>query len=146
MSRRVQDPTAKRANPERIAFAEQAVELAAVALELRPLVEDLAERVLHHGDLLANADLAADTLLYIGRGGQVIGMDMGFKDPDRVKPLGPHMVDHPVGGTGIGPPRGIVEIQHGIDDGAGPAFRVAHNIGDSVRRLVKDPVDLRFDI
>jgi hypothetical protein len=32
---------------------------AAVALELGAFVEDLAEGVLHHGDLRADADLAA---------------------------------------------------------------------------------------
>ena len=138
MSRRVQDPTAKRANPERVAFAEQSVELAAVALELRPLVEDLAERVLHHGNIGADADLAADPFLDIGRRRQVIGMDMGFKDPDRVQPLGADMVDDPVGRPRVGAPRRIVEIENGIDDRTGAAGGIADDHRHGVRRLVEE--------
>jgi hypothetical protein len=64
-----------------VAIVEQPVELAAVALELGAFVEDLAEGVLHDGDVLADADLAAQLLLDIGRGRQVVGVDMGLDQP-----------------------------------------------------------------
>jgi hypothetical protein len=64
-----------------VAVLEQGVELRAVALELGAFVEDLAEGVLHDHDLVADADLAAELLLDVGRGGQVVGMDMGLDDP-----------------------------------------------------------------
>ncbi len=73
------------ADVKAVAFLEQLVELAAVALELGALVEDLAEGVLHHGDLVADADLAAEVFLQIGRGGQVVGMDVGFENPRKFK-------------------------------------------------------------
>jgi hypothetical protein len=53
----------------------------AVALELGAFVEDLAEGVLHDGDLVADADLAAELFLDVGRGRQVVGMDMGLDQP-----------------------------------------------------------------
>ena len=64
-----------------VAILEQPVELAAVALELGALVEHLAEGVLHDGDVLADADLAAELALDVGRGRQVVGMDMGLDQP-----------------------------------------------------------------
>jgi hypothetical protein len=60
---------------------EQRVELRAVALELGAFVEDLAEGVLHDHDLAADADLAAELLLDVGRSRQVVGMDVGLDDP-----------------------------------------------------------------
>ena len=64
-----------------VAVLEQPVELAAVALELGAFVEDLAEGLLHDGDVLADADLAAELALDIGRGRQVVGMDMRLDQP-----------------------------------------------------------------
>jgi hypothetical protein len=70
-----------------VAILEQRVELAAVALELGAFVEDLAEGVLHHGDVAADADLAAELLLDVGRARQVVGMDMGLDQPLELQPL-----------------------------------------------------------
>ena len=73
----------RRHGADRVAVAvlEQAVELRAVALELGALVEDLAEGLLHDGDPGADADLAAELLLDVGRGRQVVGVDMGLDQP-----------------------------------------------------------------
>ena len=60
---------------------EQPVELAAVALEFGALVEDLAERLLHDDDGVADADLAAELVLDIGRGRKMVGVDMGLDQP-----------------------------------------------------------------
>jgi hypothetical protein len=63
----VHDEDRHRADLIGIAILEQPVELAAIAPELGALVEDLAEGVLHDDDVLANADLAAELLLDVGR-------------------------------------------------------------------------------
>ena len=56
-----------RADHVGVAVLEQTVELAAVALEFGAFVEDLAEGLLHDGDLLADAELAAELALDVGR-------------------------------------------------------------------------------
>ena len=77
----VQGKAGHAANGIGIAIDKQPVKLAAVALKLGAFVEDLAEDVLHDGDLVADADLAAKFALDIGRGRQVVGVDMRFDDP-----------------------------------------------------------------
>jgi hypothetical protein len=69
------------ANIVGVAVLEEGVELRAIALELGAFVEDLAEGVLHDHDLVADADLAAELVLDVGRSGKVVGMDVGLDDP-----------------------------------------------------------------
>ena len=64
-----------------VSILEQPVELAAIALELRALIEDLAENLLDNPDVLPNAQLAAAFLLNIGCRRQMVGMGMGFDQP-----------------------------------------------------------------
>ena len=74
----VHDEGGHLADLERVPDLEECVELAAVALELGALVEDLAEGLLPHGDPGADADLPAELLLDVGRRREVVGMDMGL--------------------------------------------------------------------
>lgn len=85
MAGRVNRECGQRADLIAVAILEQAVELAAVALELGAFVEDLAEGVLDDGDVLADADLAAELALYVGRSGKVVGMDMGLDQPFEIE-------------------------------------------------------------
>src|SRR6185437_12133915 len=62
VSGRVQDMPRHRADSVGVAVREQPVKLAAIALELGPLVEYLAEGVLYDRDLLADPQLAAQPL------------------------------------------------------------------------------------
>ena len=102
-----------------VAVLEQPVELAAVALELGAFVEHLAEGVLHDGDVLADADLAAELALDIGRGRQVVGMDMRLDQPFERQAAAPDEGDDRVG-RGIGDAAGgIVDVHHAVDHGAG---------------------------
>ena len=59
-----------------VAVDDELVELRTVALELGTLVKHLAEGILNGGDMAADADLAADLLLDVGGGREVIGVDM----------------------------------------------------------------------
>ena len=138
MARRVEHVAAHLADVETVALFEQRVELAAVALELGAFVEDLAECVLHHGDTVADTDLAAQLVLQVGRGGEMVGVDVAFEDPFDGQVLGTDVIDDPVGGIGVGAARGVVEVQHAVDDGAGAAVRFADNIGYGESRLVKE--------
>ena len=76
------------ADHDAVAFDEEPVELRAVALKRGAFVEHLAERVLHHGDAVADADLTAQTFLQIGRGREVVGVHMGFQKPGDGQPAG----------------------------------------------------------
>src|SRR4051812_26093313 len=64
-----------------IAVLEQPVELAAVARELGIFVKHLAKGILHHGDALADADLAAKFRLDVGRSREMAGMHMRLDEP-----------------------------------------------------------------
>ena len=59
----MQSDEAKSAQGQRVAVVEEAVELRAVAGELRAGVEDLAEHLLHPHDLAADGELAAEPRL-----------------------------------------------------------------------------------
>jgi hypothetical protein len=125
-----------------VAVVEQPVELRAVALELGAFVEDLAEGVLHHGDVAPDADLAAQLPLDIGRGGQVVGVDMGLDQPFQRQAPVADMGDQLVGmviGDAAG---GIVDVHHGIDDGAGVRSGVLHHIADGVRGGIEEALHL----
>ena len=144
MARRVHHLAAQLADMEAVALLEQGIKLRPVALKLAAFVEHLAEGVLHHGDLVANADLAAQMVLQIGRRRQVIGMDMGFQDPFGLQPGLAHIGADAVGRSGAGAARGVVEIQHRIDDRAGAALGVAHHVGHRVCRIVEEGFHVRY--
>ena len=80
-----------------ITVVEQQIELAAVTLEIRTCIEDFAERVLDDGDLLADTELAAKLLLDIGRGGKMIGVDVGLENPIKGEIVSADMIDKNVG-------------------------------------------------
>ena len=65
-----------------LAVAEQAVEVAAIRLQVGG-VEDRPEDALHLLDVLADADLGAGLRLDVGRAGQMVGVGMGFQRPCR---------------------------------------------------------------
>jgi len=132
------------ADPVGIALREQGVELRSVALKLCALVEYLAEDVLHDQDVAADADLAAQFLLDIGRAGQVVGMGVGLDDPLQLQAVLFDMPDDLVG-TVIGDaPGGIVDVHHAVDHGAGIAVGIFHDIADGVGIFVEKRGDLRF--
>jgi hypothetical protein len=64
----VQGDRVEVANLEVFAIEEQMVEVAAVALELRPGIKDLAENILHNQHVLTDTEYAAESFLEIGRG------------------------------------------------------------------------------
>ena len=74
------------ADREALAIDKQMVELAAVALELGPGIEDLSEDVLDDINFLADAERAAEPLFDVGRGREVVSVDVGFGDLDPVLP------------------------------------------------------------
>lgn len=68
-----------------VAVRQQGVELRTVPLERSAFVENLAKCVLYGRDGCADPDLAAKLLLKIGCCGQVVGVDMGFEHPIKMK-------------------------------------------------------------
>ena len=76
------------------------VELAAVALEFGPGIEDPAEDVLDDTNVVADAERAAEPLLDVGRGREVVRVDVGLEDPLDLKPLLPDEGDELVRRSG----------------------------------------------
>ena len=132
----------ERADGEDVAVLDQPVELRAVALELGAFVEDLAKSLLHHADAGADRDLAAEPLLEIGRGREVVGVHMGFEQPDDLEVLRLDVADDAICG-GVSDAAGrVVEVQDAVDDRAGGARRVLHHIGEGVGCGVEEGGDV----
>ncbi len=127
-----------------IAIGEELVELRAVALEFRTLVENLAECVLHGENVLADADFAAQFLLNVGRARKVVGMDMRLDDPFQRQVMFANKGDHGVGALKSQAARCRIEFHDRINHRAGLAPRVANHIADGVRLFVKKPGDFGF--
>ena len=64
-----------------IAILKQRIELAAVALELGALVENLAENVLNLDHPGTDAEFSTKLFLQIRRCGQMVGMNVAFNNP-----------------------------------------------------------------
>jgi hypothetical protein len=88
-------------------------------------------------DVLADADPAAQPLLQVGRGRQVVGVDVGFEDPLDLEPLAPDVGDDRVGRGRVGATARVVEVEHAVDYCGGTTVRIAHNIGDRIRCIVE---------
>lgn len=82
-----------------VAVVEQPVALRPVGLELGAFVENLAEPVLHQGDVAPDADPATPLLPVAGRGGQGIGVDIGLDQSFDLGTLVLHLGDHLVRGV-----------------------------------------------
>ena len=94
--------------------------------------------------MLADRGLATQLFADIGRGREVVGVDMGIDDPLDRQALGLHKCDQTVGRHGGGPPgRGVI-VQQRVDDGAGLGFRVGDHIADRVGRLIEEGRDDRI--
>jgi hypothetical protein len=93
------------------------------------VVEDFLEHRLHRADVAADADLAAQLCLQVGRGRQVVGMGVGFQQPVHRQPGLAHVGDDPVGAGVRGTPGLGVVITHAVDDGGAPRDRVRHHVG-----------------
>ena len=106
------------------------VELTAVGGEVRPGIEDAGEHFLDVGDMRADCGLAAERLLEIGRGGQVIGMGVGFQNPVDGQLLLADIGNDGIRRFGGGAARLGVEVQDRIDNRAVVAAWFADDVGD----------------
>ncbi len=85
------------ADHERLVRGEQVIELRAVDAEFRLQIEQGLEHALHLADRLADGDLAAQFAAQIRRGGQVIGVGVGFQQPLHLQAVLAHEGDDSVG-------------------------------------------------
>ena len=137
MTGRVNGSAGHLANADLVAFPEQGVELAAVALELRARIEDLAEHVLHDRDIGADGDLAAKLLLEIGRRRQMIGMNVRLEQPLHVEAAFFHERDDLVSGFRGCPARRSVIIEHAVDNRGHIRRWILEHVACGIGRLVK---------
>ena len=126
-----------------LAVLQQPVEIAAVGFHILRS-EDRPENVLHVADMLADGDPGPGPSLDQRRAGQVVGMDMGFKDPFKRHAYGLGSGQQLADRIVVDRSRGDVEIEHRID--RDPATTpVPDQIADRIGRLVEEGADLRFD-
>ncbi|EAQ07171.1 hypothetical protein SKA53_02206 [Yoonia vestfoldensis SKA53] len=143
---RVQHIRAQLADVECVCFIEQRIKLRSVALKSGPFVKDLAECVLHDGDVGPDPDLAAQMLLQIGGGGQVVGVDMAFEDPGNIQPLILDPGNNRIGRCRIGAACGGVVIQNAVNNRASVALWFAHNVGNRVGGFIEEGFDFGFHV
>ena len=84
---------------------------------------------------------AAEALLQIGRGRQVIGVGVRLQQPLNLKVLGFDIGDQGVGRGGRGAARRLIIVQHAVDDGAGVRAGVAHHMADGEGGGVEEGFD-----
>src|SRR5258708_36867302 len=117
----------ERADLEALAMREETVPLRAVGWKRRPVVDALP-KALHVDDMLTDRGRRARHFLQIMSGREVVSVRMGVEDPcDRQVILGDVGKDC-IRIDGPGRPRFFVEVEHGIDDGAGPGGRIADDV------------------
>src|SRR5258705_7249842 len=122
-------------------MCEQTVPLRTVGWERRPVVDALPE-ALHVDDTLTDRRRRARLLLQIMCGREVVGVRMGVEDPyDRQVIFGDKGKDR-IRIDGPGRPRFFVEVEHRIDDGAGPGSRIADDVLDAPGARVEEAFDV----
>ena len=131
------------ADLEPVTVVEQVVELAAVAAEVGPLVEDLAEDLLHGEDFMANRQLTAELFLEIGRRRQVIGMGVRLEQPLNRETFGFYVINERIGRSVRGAPGRRIIVEHAVDDGAGVGGGIAHDMADGEGGFVEERLDYR---
>ncbi len=131
------------ADAEAVAVTEQTVELGAVPGEGGAFVEDLAEHVLDGEDLAADRELAAEPLLKIGGGGEMVGMGVGLEQPFHPETLVRHIGDDRIGAFAGRAPRRLVEIEDAVDDRGRFGDGIGNDVGGGEGRLVEEGLYLR---
>jgi len=105
-------------------------------------VVDLGKGLLHRLDGGADGDVAAQLLLQVGRGGQVVRVRVGFQQPAALQAVLAHEGDDLVGRRGRGAARLGIIVEDGIDDGAVPAILFVDDVGDGGGGGVEESLDL----
>ncbi|MNF23418.1 hypothetical protein D3C84_39990 [compost metagenome] len=91
-------------------------------------IEQCLEHVLDLADRLAYGDLAAQFPPQIRRGGQVIGVGVGFQQPLHLQVTGADEGDDVVGLGGCGTPGCCVVVEHRIDNRTLPAISLIDHV------------------
>ena len=122
---------------ERFVRREQMIELRTVDAKFRLKVEQGLEHALNLADRLTNRNLAAQFPTQIRRGGQVIGMGVGFQQPLHLQLMFANESDDLVGLDGGGSPGGGVVVEHRVDDRAVPAIVLVDHVAVGRRGRVE---------
>ncbi len=143
MPRRMQHAAFKPSDRQAVALFQQAIELAAITCEARLGGEDIGKDVLHFAYARPDRQLAIQLAFQVGGRRQVVGVDVGFEDPLDIQPLFFDIGDDLIGRGRVGVTRGIVEIQHAIDDGGLVRHRVFDDVGHGKGGLVEKCFNFR---
>src|SRR5262245_21840714 len=114
------------------------VELAAVPLKLAASVEDLAERILDDGNLVADSEPSPKPFLDIGGRRKMISMHMLLENP--VEPELPRLDigDQPICRSSVCATGGCVVVENRIDDCALLRCGIAHHVAHGIGRFVEE--------
>lgn len=118
------------------------VELAAITAEIRTSVENVAEGVLHAGDVCADGKLSAHLLLQPRRSRQMVGVCMCFEQPLHLQAIVTHVLHQCRSGAGCRSAGSHVEVENGVDDGAGRRARISDHMAGGKGRRVEERLHL----
>lgn len=126
-----------------LVIGKQMVKLAAVRGEPLFGVEYALEMALHVRDPGANADAPTKPGFQKGRGRQMVGMNVGLKDPFHRKAVLAHEIHDAIRLNGIGTPGLGVKVQHRIDDCTCATRRLEKDIGNRRGLRIEECLNLR---
>ncbi|CAB3646834.1 hypothetical protein LMG24076_00714 [Trinickia soli] len=139
MARRVNRTHTEAADLKQLTIGEQFVEWLLVARAIEPHVEQLAEDLLDFDYLGADCDSSAGLLLQVGRGREVIGMNMRLEQPGYPGSKFANPGNQLVGVCRAGATGLWIEIQHAVDQSAVACVRVHDQIADGEGSGSKKP-------
>ena len=137
MARGVQNTPLETTNGKGVAFLEQLVELAAIALEFCAGIKRLAKYLLNIANVGTNSGFAAQFVMQVRRRRQVIRVYVGFQDPLDLQVVAADVLNNLISRAHIGASCGVVKIQDRIENGAGLAVRVTHHITECIGGFIK---------
>ena len=117
-------------NLELVAIREKQVPLRAIRPERGPVIDVLPE-ALHIYDVFANGRRCPGLFLQIVRCREVVRMGMGVEYPFNDEFLLRDIGEDRIGIPGRRRARLLIEVEHGIDDGAFAGVRIRGNILDA---------------
>ena len=122
-------------------MGKEAVPLRAVRDKLRPVVDALPQ-LLDIDHVLADRGLRAGLLLQVMGGREMVGMRMRVEDPFHRQVIVADVAQDLVRTLGCRRARLLVEIEHGIDDGAFAGLGIGDDVLDAPRAFVEEALDL----
>jgi hypothetical protein len=134
----------KSADPEPFAIFEQPIPLRPVRRKGRPIVDSFPER-LNADDMRADTGRRPGLFRKIPCRRKVVSMRMSIKDLFNGQAILVHIVENHFGAARRRRSRLLIEVEHGIDDGAPPSYGIGDDVLDAACPALVEAFDIGFN-